>query len=126
MGGNYLLNVSPTCLGTLAPTAVERLKGVGEWMDRNSASIYGTEASPCGKPEWGYITMKKAGNKTKLYLHVFDWSSDGEIVLPVKNKAQKAYLLTDNSKTFSTKAGKEGLVVKLTGNAPDAIIQSLL
>ena len=121
MGGNYLLNVSPTSLGTLAPTAVKNLKAVGAWMDLNSESIYGTEASPCGKPDWGYITMKKANVKTKLYLHVFDWQADGEIVVPIKNKAQKAFLLTDKSKTFSTKSSKQGLSVQLSGKAPNAI-----
>lgn len=121
MGGNYLLNVSPTSLGTLAPTAVDRLKGVGAWMDRNSESIYGTEASPCSKVDWGYITMKKAGNKTRLYLHVFDWKADNEILVPIRNKTQKAYLLTNNKKTFVTKTGVEGLSIKLSGSAPDAI-----
>jgi len=120
MGGNYLLNVSPTCLGTLAPTAVERLKGVGEWMSKNSEAIYGTEASPCNKVDWGYITMKKVGSKTKLYLHVFDWDA-GKIVVPIRNKSGKAWLLTNNRKTFRTKSTDDGLAVQLSGEAPDAI-----
>ncbi|MDB4583735.1 alpha-L-fucosidase [Draconibacterium sp.] len=121
MGGNYLLNVSPTCLGTLAPTAVERLKAVGAWIDKNGEAIYGTEASPCSKVDWGYITMKKEESKTKLYLHIFDWKAGGEILLPIRNKAQKAYLLTNNKKTFKSKSGENGLSIKLTGEAPDAI-----
>lgn len=121
MGGNYLLNVSPTSLGTLAPTAIENLKAVGAWMDKNSESIYKTEASPCGKPQWGYITMKTKSGKTKLYLHVFDWQINDEILIPIKNKAQKAYLLTNNKKTFKTKTGDNGLSIKLTGEAPDVI-----
>ncbi len=108
-------------MGTLAPTAVERLKGVGAWINRNSESIYGTEASPCSKVDWGYITMKKEGNTTILYLHVFDWKADSELLVPIINKAQKAYLLTNNKKTFKTKTGIEGLSLKLTGAAPDAI-----
>lgn len=120
MGGNYLLNVSPTCLGTLAPTAVERLKGVGEWMSKNSEAIYGTEASPCSKVDWGYITMKKAGSKTKLYLHVFDWDA-GKIVVPIRNKSAKACLLANSRKTFKTKSTSDGLAVQLSGEAPDAI-----
>jgi alpha-L-fucosidase len=120
MGGNYLLNVSPTCLGTLAPTAVERLKGIGAWMDKNSEAIYGTEASPCSKVDWGYITMRTAKGKTKLYLHVFDWKA-GKVLVPIKNKSAKAYLLTNTSKKFKYKAGKEGLTLQLSGAAPDAI-----
>ncbi|WP_372772876.1 alpha-L-fucosidase [Mangrovibacterium sp.] len=120
MGGNYLLNVSPTCLGTLSPKAVERLKTIGDWMDKNSEAIYGTEASPCSKVDWGYITMKKAGNKTKLYLHVFDWEA-GTIQLPIRNNAANAYLLTNNRKSFKTKTGDNGLTVQLSGSAPDSI-----
>ena len=121
MGGNYLLNVSPTSLGTLAPTAVENLKAVGAWMDVNSESIYGTQASPCGKPDWGYITMKTEDKKVKLYLHVFDWPVDGKLLIPLRNKAQKAYLLAEKSRTFKTKTNKEGMLVSLSGEAPDAI-----
>lgn len=121
MGGNYLLNVSPTCLGTLAPTAIDHLHQVGAWMKGNSASIYGTEASPCTKPDWGYITMKKNDKGTKLYLHVFDWPADGKIIVSLKNKAKTAYLLTDNSQVFSTTSSKQGITVSLTGDAPDAI-----
>ena len=121
MGGNYLLNVSPTALGTLAPTAVENLKAVGAWMDKNNESIYGTQANPCGKPDWGYITMKTENGKAKLYLHVFDWPADGKLLISLKNKAKKAYLLSNNKKAFKTKSSKEGLTVNLTGDAPDAI-----
>ncbi|WP_020526235.1 alpha-L-fucosidase [Flexithrix dorotheae] len=121
MGGNYLLNVSPTSLGTLAPTAVANLKAVGAWMNTNSESIYETEASPCGKPDWGYITMKAVNGKTNLYLHIFDWPTDGKLLVPIKNKAQKAYLLANSKKVFKTKSGEDGLVVNLAGKAPDPI-----
>ena len=120
MGGNYLLNVSPTSLGTLSPKAVERLEGIGKWMDKNSEAIYGTQPSPCNKVDWGYITMRNETNKTKLYLHVFDWEA-GEIVVPVRNKSAKAYSLTSNSRRFRTKPGEEGLTVELSGKAPDEI-----
>jgi alpha-L-fucosidase len=120
MGGNYLLNVSPTCLGTLAPAAVERLKAVGAWMDKNSEAIYGTEASPCSKVDWGYITMKRDANKTKLYLHVFDWDAV-KITVPIRNKSAKAFLLTNSKKSLKTKSGEKGLSVQLSGSAPDKI-----
>lgn len=106
MGGNYLLNVSPTCLGTLSPKAVERMKGIGAWMDKNSEAIYETEASPCSKVDWGYITMKRAEGITKLYLHVFDWEA-GKITVPIRNKSAKASLLTNSSKSLEPKSVKK-------------------
>ncbi len=120
MGGNYLLNVSPTCLGTLSPKAVERMKGIGAWMAKNSEAIYGTQPSPCNKVDWGYITMKSVRGKTKLYLHVFDWEA-GKIEVPITNKSAEAYLLTNNAKRFKVKPGQEGLSIQLSGKAPDKI-----
>jgi alpha-L-fucosidase len=43
--GNLLLNVGPTPRGRIQSEFVERLEAVGEWMDLNGESIYGTGAS---------------------------------------------------------------------------------
>jgi alpha-L-fucosidase len=45
------------------------------WLNKNGESIYGTKASPLPMQSWGVSTLK--GNK--LYLHVFDWPSDGKL-----------------------------------------------
>ncbi len=118
-GGNYLLNVSPTAQGTLMPEAVERLETIGEWMDKNSESIYGTQASPCAQPEWGRITMKTKKKKATLYLNVFDWKNNGKISVRLDNDVESCYLLTDKSRTFMTESGENGMTVKLTEEAPD-------
>jgi alpha-L-fucosidase len=41
-GGNYMLNVGPTAEGLIPPESAQRLRAVGEWMDRNGEAIYGT------------------------------------------------------------------------------------
>lgn len=111
MGGNYLLNVSPTGEGTLLPPAVERLRAIGEWMAVNGESIYGTTASPLGKFEWGRCTMKKIPSGTTLYLHVFDWPDDGTLLAPgLKSLAQRAYLLADNTE-LNTESVDDGLLL---------------
>ncbi|MRT93768.1 glycosyl hydrolase [Ancylomarina sp. 16SWW S1-10-2] len=120
-GGNYLLNVGPTAQGTLLPETVERLKYMGQWMKRNSESIYGTQASPCTQPEWGRVTMKTNDNEATLYLNVFKWVDGGNIVVDLKNNVKSCYLLEDNNRTFVTESSEDGIVLKLTGEARDTV-----
>lgn len=111
MGGNYLLNVSPTGEGTLLPEAVERLQAVGAWMDVNAESIYGTSASPLGKLEWGRCTMKETADGTTLYLHVFDWPQDGKLLAPgLKSQVKRAYLVAGNTE-LRTETVSDGLLL---------------
>jgi alpha-L-fucosidase len=118
-GGNFLLNVGPTPEGLIPRVSIQRLEAMGEWMAVNSESIYGTSASPIGKPEWGRCTAKD----NKLYLHVFDWPEDGrlEVALPKVNIA-KAYLLADRKKkSLPVVCDGDTVVVSLPDAAPDAI-----
>jgi alpha-L-fucosidase len=76
-GGNFLLNVGPTPEGLIPAASVARVEAMGRWMAVNGESIYGTTASPIGRPSWGRCTAQ--GNR--LYLHVFDWPTDGRLSL---------------------------------------------
>lgn len=42
-GGNYLLNVGPTAEGLFPEESMEQLKVIGEWMEVNGESVYGTK-----------------------------------------------------------------------------------
>ena len=119
MGGNYLLNVSPTGEGTLLPPALERLEAVGKWMDVNNESIYATSAGPFTGLEWGRCTMKKADGKTNLYLHVFDWPKDGKLMVPgLKNSVESASLLAGGA-ALETAASDKGVTISVPADAPD-------
>ncbi|TWU35033.1 alpha-L-fucosidase [Novipirellula artificiosorum] len=120
-GGNYLLNVSPTGDGTLLPPAVERLKAIGAWMSVNSESIYGTQASPFIDLEWGRCTSKRTDNGTVLYLHVFDWPTDGKLVVPgLKNEVQQASLLA-GGQSLQAESTAEGVIISVPSVAPDEV-----
>jgi alpha-L-fucosidase len=82
-GGNFLLNVGPTGEGEIPAPSIERLEAVGDWMKVNGRAIYGTEANPFPEPpSWGRITRAKNDDGSdRLYLHVFDWPSDGTLKL---------------------------------------------
>ena len=44
MGSNLLLNIGPQPSGELPATALDRLKGIGEWMNRYGETYYATTA----------------------------------------------------------------------------------
>ena len=120
-GGNYLLNVGPKPDGTIPQPSIERLKEVGRWMKINGPAIYATTASPTRRPAWGRITTKATGAATTLYLHVFDWPTDGQLPVWVTNKVLSCRLLSDPQRRFNVAQQEDGLLVKLTGPAPDPI-----
>jgi alpha-L-fucosidase len=116
-GGNYLLNVGPTAEGEIPAPSIERLKQVGAWMRKNGESIYGTKASPFQRLAWGRATRKG----DKLYLNVFFWPADGELVVPMRHGAQRAYLLGAADTALKLEAAPDGLHVTLPLAAPDPI-----
>ncbi len=77
-GGNLLLNVGPTAEGVFPSQAVERLAGIGDWMQVHSQSIYGTTASRFNNLPFGPSTTKD----NRIYLHIIHWPQDGKLILP--------------------------------------------
>lgn len=112
-GGNYLLNVGPTALGEIPQPSIDRLKAVGKWMDVSGDSIYGTTASPFAQLAWGRGTKKTDGNRTTLYLHVFDWPADGKLLVPgLRNRVRRARLLA-TGESLKAKVVPDGVLVDL-------------
>ncbi len=122
-GGNYLLNVGPTSLGEIPQPSIARLKEIGKWMDTNGQSIYGTTASPFHKLSWGRCTKKVHKKGTTLYLHVFDWPTNGKLeVTGLKNEVRKAYLLADPKQgKLKASCEEDGVVVSVPGIVVDPI-----
>jgi alpha-L-fucosidase len=120
-GGNYLLNVGPTCLGEIPEPSIERLKAVGRWMKVNGESIYATTASPFTRLAWGRCTKKLNATGATLYLHVFDWPDDGKLLIPgLRNEVRSAWLLATD-KTLRTTATEDGVVVEVPAKPLDPI-----
>lgn len=123
-GGNYLLNVGPTAEGLIPDPSIERLMEMGEWMAVNGESIHGTSAGPLPELEWGRCTMRKTGNTTVLYLHVFDWPENGRLAVPglrVDNDAAVEAFLMATAQNLDVSAGNSGLVVEVETQAPDPV-----
>jgi alpha-L-fucosidase len=116
-GGNTLMNIGPMGNGRIDPRDTVILYGIGKWMKVNSASIYGTLATPLPLQPWGVSTFKD-GN---LYLQVFHWPTDGKLIVGgLKSDVSKAFLLDHSTQDLSVKRLNDNdIVISVPKTAPD-------
>ncbi len=114
-GGNFLLNVGPNAYGVIPVVCQQNLLEIGEWLQLNGESIYGTSASPFPFLSWGRATRKGQ----VIYLHVFDWPTNGLLDVPLGNKIKRAYLLADQTNNLKIVASKSSNQLQLPTYAPD-------
>lgn len=113
-GGNYLLNVGPTAQGVFPPEAIERLKFIGEWMQRNDAAIYGSTYTPLMGIDWGRVTRKG----DNVYLHIFEWPSEQKLAIEhFPGKVKAVGLMKGKPLEFSQNG--QGLEITLPDRVPD-------
>jgi len=93
-GGNYLLNIGPKPDGSIPEESVRILSAVGQWMDRNGATIYASE--PCQPRNSVFANFTRQG-KT-LYIHVYFWPGDTVTIGGLQAKVVSARLFASGQK----------------------------
>ena len=128
-GGNYLLNVGPNSTGVIPEASVERLKIMGNWLNKNGDAIYGTNANlNLHDLSWGSITQRKVGGNTKIYLNITEWPKNGIFKLyGLNNKVTNASLLANGTKlvtnsAFNAAAGANVITIQIPKIAPDLYV----
>ena len=130
LNGNFMLNIGPRANGDVPHEIEQRLLEMGYWLEVNGESVYGAEAADLDKDlhDWGKITMKKEGGKTRLYLHVFNWPLNKQLYLTgINTKPEAIYLLADKQKkplTY-THAGPF-TTIELPVKSPDPYVSVLV
>lgn len=81
-GSNLLLNIGPQPNGELPALAIDRLKGIGEWMRVYGETIYGTHAGIVEEQPWGVSTMKGK----RVFLHLLKPEKSIQVPISVKPK----------------------------------------
>ncbi len=117
--GNVLLNVGPMGDGQIDPKDIAILEAIGGWLAVNGESIYGGGLTPLPIQPWGTSTRK--GNT--LYLHVFEWPSDGKLIVGgLENDPVSAELLAgDGAKPVNlSRLNASDMIVDLPAAAPFA------
>lgn len=116
-GGNFLLNVGPRADGTFPPEAVRSLAAIGKWMQHNGDAIHGTTASPFDDLPFGRCTVARDGDDTLLNLLVFDWPTNGELVVPgLGNEVRGASM---QGQPLATARRGADVVITVPATAPD-------
>ena len=113
--GNLLLNVGPMPTGEILPEQVEVLKKMGGWLKKHGRTIYGTRGGPFRNGRWGGSTYR--GNK--VWLHVFEWASDGLRLPPLPVAVESAKTL--DGVEVELAQTEAGLHISLPRSQPDPI-----
>ena len=92
-GGNLLLNVGPNARGELESRALDRLRGLGEWMRLHERAVgVARRASRTPPPDCRYTE-----NGDRLYLHLFSWLLKHVHLEGLAGRVEYAQLLNDAS-----------------------------
>ncbi len=130
LNGNFMLNIGPRANGEVPYEITDRLEKIGEWLEINGESIYKSEAFDLRTDmhDWGKITRKTEKGKTKLFLHVFNWSLDHQIrVTGIKLTPSKIYLLNDKLKSSIQFDQKEVITrIYLPFKSPDPYVSVIV
>ena len=104
---NFLLNVGPMPDGTIQQEFTDTLKIIGNWMQKNGESIYGTRGGKMHEQPWGVVTAKE---KT-WFVHLLHTPLQPYIFIPdIKDKVAKA-LLFSNKTELHFKQVPEGVFI---------------
>ncbi len=95
--GNLLLNVGPTSRGTFDDRTMDRLNGIGQWMNLHSRSIYGCGAAPEEFPVPPDCRLTWNAATRRMYVHVLAWPFRHLHLDGFKNRVEYAQLLNDGS-----------------------------
>ena len=113
-GANLLMNVGPQPNGEIPAVALERLKGMGEWLSKYGETVYGTTRGDVMTADWGTITRK---GKT-LYVHILTDNMPQFVTLPLKEKVVSAVNLNTGTKVSYEKI-KGGIVLHTDNLEPE-------
>ncbi len=117
-GGNLLMNVGPTSLGSFDPRAINALGVYRDWMALHSASIYGCTQSEFTAPQDCRLTQ----NSEKLYVHVYAWPFKFLHLKGLGGKVEYARFLHDGSEVLLHMPEWEA---RQMGTHPDTLVLTL-
>jgi alpha-L-fucosidase len=114
--GNLLFNVGPMPDGRIEPRQVDRLREMGQWLDKCGQSIYGTRGGPIKTTAWLASTHK--GNT--VFLHILDWPEETVKLPPLSKRIVDASLLAGEGK-LKVRQTDEGIEIEVPPDSREEI-----
>ena len=120
-GGNLVLGVGPTAEGLIQPEAEERMKEIGQWLQKNGQAIYETTTIPHYNEGNLWFTCSKDGKKCFALLAQPEGESMPTIVswqgnIPRKGSSMR---LLSNGRALKWTRENGKIVVFLPKNLPN-------
>lgn len=126
LGGNFILNIGPRADGSVPAPALDCLRTMGRWLEKNGTSIYG-----CGKPphiarealDGGFFCNSGVWTRgaDALYYHVLRWPGSEFGVRTDGISVRSVRLLTTGEAIPFTQSGSELKLRGLPSSPPDTI-----
>lgn len=88
--GNLLLDVGPDATGVIPADQSARLREIGQWLQTNGESIYGTRGGPFKPGDYGGTTRQGQ----TVYVHVLQWPANALQLPPLDAHLLSARLLS--------------------------------
>ena len=107
-GANFLLNTGPMLNGEIQPENVDTLMAIGQWLEVNGESIYGTRQGPVKPQEWGATTQKGS----TVYVHVLDHEG-GTLEIEGYTPKLKSASFFDDGSEVKVKKSKKGITLTI-------------
>jgi len=112
-GGNYLLNIGPSPEGEFDETAYQRLKEIGQWINVNGESIYGSRMNKSFS-EGDKIRFTKSKDGKQQYVFLFDFPANEKIEFSKIDVPEKSTIsLLGSAKKLKWKKTASGYTVEL-------------
>lgn len=104
---NLLLNVGPRPDGNINQQFIDTLHAVGEWLQQNGSSIYGTRGEYMQPQDWGVMTGK---GKTR-FVHILKMPATPYIFIPQYAEKIRSSRLMNTSQPIKFKQQPEGVFI---------------
>jgi alpha-L-fucosidase len=119
-GGNLLFNVGPMLDGRIEQRQIERLNEMGEWLNLNGNSIYGTKGGPFKPTSW----MVSTHRENSVYVHLLYWP-DKKLLLPNLPDHDVVAVKLMNGEPLEYESATDYLTIVLPEMPPDENVSVL-